>query len=386
MTDINTELEQIADEVFGDDSQLDEASADAPKKGAVAAEKMDSVEGERQDMGAAVVSPDASSDPGKEASKKKKKASPPTTTSSDASAKIDNMKGIKEEAEEDEDDKDEDENPFAKKKSKKAKDDDDDEEEEVEESLSISDRVAMMDLSTDVEALTEGEDLTEEFKKKAATIFEAALRMKLKEELTEIDETYQAEYAREVDSMQEDMAERVDDYLNYVVEEWLTKNEIEAEHRLKSEIAEGFMVGLKTLFEEHNISVPDEQFDMIDAAAEKVNELESRLNEEIEKNMELVKSNSDLQRSDILLDVASDLADTEVEKFAGLTESVAYEDAEDFREKVETLKESYFPKTKAINSDETAAPEDEGDLDVSGTMANYMSAISRTHIRGNAEA
>ena len=386
MTDINTELEQIADEVFGDDSHLVEASADAPKKGAVSAETMDSVDGERQDMGAAVVSPDASSDPGKEASKKKKKASPPTTTSSDASAKIDS---IKEEAEDDEDeDEEKGENPFAKKKSKKAKSDDDEEDdsEEVEESLSVSDRVAMMDLSTDVEALTGGDDLSEEFRKKAATIFEAALRTRLKEELTEIEEAHQAAFAREVDSLQEDMAERVDDYLNYVVEEWMMKNEIEAEHRLKSEIAEGFMVGLKTLFEEHNISVPDEQFDMIDAAAEKVNELESRLNEEIEKNVALTNSNSDLQRSDILLDVASDLADTEVEKFAGLTESVAYEGAEDFREKVETLKESYFPRTTAINSDETAAPEYEGEEDVSDTMANYMSAISRTHIRGNAEA
>jgi len=359
MTDINTELEQIAEEEFESDTQLDEVAADAPKKGAAPAEKMDSVEGERQDMGPAVVSPDAKSDPGKEASKKVKKASPPTTKPSDASAKM-------EEVEEDE--------VIA-------------EVPEVEEE-SIDERVAAMDLSDDVSALTETDGLEEEFKKKAATIFEAAIRMKLKEEMTHLEEKYEAKLATQIDEAQEEMAEKVDDYLNYVVEEWMKQNELAMEHKLKAEIAEGFMTGLKGLFEQHNISVPEEQFDMLDSAAEKVAELEDKLNEALESNIELNKVNADLKRTDILLDVASDLADTEVEKFAGLTENIEYMNEEDFREKVETIKEGYFPKATATTpSDDTAAPvEGTEDIDVSDIMGSYMSAISRTHIREKAEA
>jgi hypothetical protein len=160
------------------------------------------------------------------------------------------------------------------------------------------------------------------------------------------------------------------------------------EHKLKAEIAEGFMSGLKVLFEQHNISVPEEQFDMLDAASEKVAKLEDRLNETLEQNIALTKTNAELQRTDILLDVASDLADTEVEKFAGLTENIVYTSEEDFREKVETIKEGYFPKAKAITpSDDTAAPvEGTEEVDVTETMGAYMSAISRTHLREKAEA
>ena len=362
MTDINTELEQIAEEEFESDTQLDEVAADAPKKGAAPAEKMDSVEGERQDMGPAVVSPDAKSDPGKEASKKVGKASPPKTKPSDASAKM-------EEVEEDEVEEVIAETP------------------EVEEE-SIDERVAAMDLSDDVSALTDTDGLEEEFKKKAATIFEAAIRMKLKEEMTHLEEKYEAKLVTQIEEAQEEMAEKVDDYLNYVVEEWMKANEVAMEHKLKAEIAEGFMTGLKGLFEQHNISVPEEQFDMLDAASEKVAELEDKLNEALESNIELSKVNADLKRTDILLDVASDLADTEVEKFAGLTENIEYTSAEDFREKVETIKEGYFPKAQAITpSDDTAAPvEGEVEVDLSDTMGSYMSAISRTHLRGKAEA
>ena len=371
MTDINTELEQIADEEFVGDTQMAEASAD-PKKGAAPAEKGDKVEGEVDDQGDAVVSPDAKTDPGKEASKDAKKASAPKTSASDASPK---MEAVKEEDEEEEDDDEEE---------KKAKKKDDDEAEEE----SIDERVAAMDLSDDVSALTETDGLEEEFKKKAATIFEAAIRMKLKEEMTHLEEKYEAKLATQLEEAQEEMAEKVDDYLNYVVEEWMKQNEVAMEHKLKAEIAEGFMTGLKGLFEQHNISVPEEQFDMLDAAAEKVAELEDKLNETLEHNIELSKVNADLKRTDILLDVASDLADTEVEKFAGLTENIEYTSEEDFREKVETIKEGYFPKAQATTpSDDTAAPvEGTEEIDVSDVMGSYMSAISRTHLRGKAEA
>ena len=369
MTDINTELEQIADEEFADDTQLDEVTADGPKKGSASAEKMDSVEGEREDMGSAVVSPDAKSE---SASKNSKKASPPKASASAASAK---MEAVKEEDEEEDDDEEE-------KKAKKKNGDDEAEEESIDE------RVAAMDLSDDVSALTETEGLEEEFKKKAATIFEAAIRMKLKEEMNHLEEKYEAKLATQIEEAHENMAEKVDDYLNYVTEEWMKKNEVAMEHKLKAEIAEGFMSGLKGLFEQHNISVPEEQFDMLDAASVKVAELEDKLNEALEQNIELSKSNADLQRTDILLDVASDLADTEVEKFAGLTENIEYTSEEDFREKVNTIKEGYFPKAKATTpSDDTAAPvEGTEEVEVTDVMGAYMSAISRTHIRGKAEA
>ena len=374
MTDINTELAHIADEEFVDDTDLDETMhADAPKKGATPAEKGKMMDGEVQDMGSDVVSPDAKSDSGKEASKKSKKASAPNTSASDASAK---MEAVKEEEEEEEEDDD--------KEEKKAKKKDHHEAEEE----SIDERVAAMDLSDDVSALTDTEGLEEEFKKKAATIFEAAIRMKLKEEMNHLEEKYEAKLATQLEEAQENMGEKVDDYLNYVVEEWMKKNEVAMEHKLKAEIAEGFMSGLKGLFEQHNISVPEEQFDMLDAASEKVAELEDKLNEALEQNIELSKSNANLQRTDILLDVASDLADTEVEKFAGLTENIEYTSEEDFREKVETIKEGYFPKAKATTpSDDTAAPvEGTEEIDVTDTMGAYMSAISRTHIREKAEA
>ena len=373
MTDTNTSLEATAAEIFVDDSQLDELAADAPKKNAAPAQKMETVPGERQDMGPAVVSPDATTDPGDAASKKASKAPLPGKGgkghASAASGKVESDKPLKsnEEVEDDEG------QVFAENEVVET--------EEQEET--IEERVSAMDLSDDVNALTDGDGLSEEFKKKAATIFEAAIQMKLREEIERLDEKYEAKLASEIEEAKADMAEKVDDYLNYVVEEWMKLNEVALEHHLKTEIAEGFIVGLKALFEEHNISIPDEQFDMLDAAAEQVGELEGKLNEQMEANIELTKLNDEMTKESILLDVASDLADTEVEKFAGLAEGVAYENADDYAEKLSTLKESYFPKTPSSNNDDTAAPVEGSveDMDVTDTMSAYMSAISRNSIR-----
>ena len=381
MTDINAELEAIAAESFADDTQLDEVAADAPTKGAGAAMPPEKLPGEVQDMGPAVVSPDAKTDPGVSAEKKAKQAKKPgrdgkgLPSAASPKAQGDGNGPMKsnEEVEEDE--------TLEVVAEMPEMESDDVEEDTIEE------RVSAMDLSDDVNALTEGGELSEEFKKKAATIFEAAVRAKLRSELEHLDETYTAKFNSEIEEAKNDMAEKVDDYLNYVVEEWMRKNEVPVAHRMKAEIAEGFITGLKTLFEDHNISVPDEQFDMLDAAAEKVDELESKLNEALETNIGLSKDNDELKRHEILLDVASDLADTEVEKFAGLAENINYENEADFREKVETIKESYFPKAQTSNNDDTAAPVNEGGTpsleegDVPQTMAAYMSAISRNHIR-----
>jgi hypothetical protein len=378
MTDINTELEAIAAEEFADDTQLAEVAADAPKKGAAPPMPPQKLPGEVQDLGPAVVSPDAATDPGKEVSKKAKQSAalPRKGKPSAASAKAVGdgsgpMKsGAREEVEEDEELEAIAETP------------------EAEEEETIEDRVSAMDLSDDVNALTEGGELSEEFKKKAATIFEAAVRAKLRAEMEHLDEKYTAKFESELEEAKNEMAEQVDSYLNYVVEEWMNKNEMAVEHKMKAEIAEKFITGLKTLFDENNIAIPDEQFDMLDAAAEKVDELEGKLNEQIEKNIELSEENGELKRHEILLDVASDLADTEVEKFAGLVENIAYESEEDFREKVNTIKESYFPKAQTSNNDDTAAPVNEGsveEVDVPETMAAYMSAISRDHLRTTAQ-
>ena len=383
MTDINAELEAIAAESFADDTQLDEVAADAPKKGAGAAMPPEKLPGEVQDMGPAVVSPDAKTDPGVAAEKKAKQAKKPgrdgkgLPSAASPKAEGDGNGPMKsnEEVEEDETLEAIAEVPETTEESTTVEDE------------TIEERVSAMDLSDDVNALTEGGELSEEFKKKAATIFEAAVRAKLRSELEHLDETYTAKFDSEIEEAKNDMAEKVDDYLNYVIEEWMMKNEVPVAHRMKAEIAEGFITGLKTLFEDHNIAVPDEQFDMLDAAAEKVDDLESKLNESLEKNIELSKDNDELKRHEILLDVASDLADTEVEKFAGLAENINYENETDFREKVETIKESYFPKAQTSNNDDTAAPVNEGGTptleegDVPQTMAAYMSAISRNHIR-----
>ena len=383
MTDINAELEAIADEVFTDDAQLDEVAADAPMKGASAPMPSERLPGEVQDMGPAVVSPDAKTDPGVAAEKKAKKAKKPgrdgkgLPSAASPKAEGDGNGPMKsnEEVEEDETLEAIAEVPETTEESTTVEDE------------TIEERVSAMDLSDDVNALTEGGELSEEFKKKAATIFEAAVRAKLRSELEHLDETYTAKFDSEIEEAKNDMAEKVDDYLNYVIEEWMMKNEVPVAHRMKAEIAEGFITGLKTLFEDHNIAVPDEQFDMLDAAAEKVDDLESKLNESLEKNIELSKDNDELKGHEGLLDVASDLADTEVEKCAGLAENINYENEADFREKVETIKESYFPKAQTSNNDDTAAPVNEGGTptleegDVPQTMAAYMSAISRNHIR-----
>ena len=160
----------------------------------------------------------------------------------------------------------------------------------------------------------------------------------------------------------------------------MKKNELAVEHRLKTELAEQFISGLRALFEEHDIAIPDERFDMLEAAATQADEMESRLNEEIEKNVALTQQVNELSQNEILLDVASDLADTEVEKFSELAESVEYENAEDYRMKLETIKDSYFPKA-TINEEVEAAPNYEDET--SGTMAAYMTAIGKVQKRAS---
>ena len=386
MTDINAELEAIAEDVFTDDAQLDEVAADAPKKGAGAPMPAEKLPGEVQDMGPAVVSPDAKTDPGDAATDKAKQAKKPgrdgkgLPSAASPKAQGDGNGPMKSSHEEFEGDDEEESEEIVE-----ASGDDEEEEETIEER--VDRRVSAMDFSDDVQALTEGGDdedeVSSEFKARAATIFEAAVKSKVRSELEHIEEEYAEAFDAALEEVKDELTEQVDGYLNYAMEEWMKNNEVAAEHRLKAEIAEGFINGLKNLFQEHNIAIPDEQFDMLDAAAEQVGELEGKLTESIEKNMDMAKELGELKRNEILLDVASDLADTEVEKFKSLTEDVDFTDEDTFREKLETLKESYFPKVAVDNKSHDENDDPAQDIDTTGAMSAYMSAISRNKARAS---
>jgi hypothetical protein len=252
----------------------------------------------------------------------------------------------------------------------------DGEEEEMDEST-LEERLAGVDVSEDVTALTEGEDLSEEFKGKAATIFEAAVKSKLRSEVERIESAKTQEVAEEINRVRDELTEKVDAYMNYVVEEWMKENELAIERGLKGEIAEDFITGLKGLFEEHYIDVPDEKYDILEAQSEKIDELESKINEQIEKSASLKKENDQLVRESVFAKVSSDLADTEVEKFKSLAEDVDFNGEESFTEKLNTLKESYFPKATAIAESVDSETNGDDSNDTTGAMAAYMAAISK---------
>ena len=244
----------------------------------------------------------------------------------------------------------------------------------------IEEKIKNISVKEDVEALVSGDDtLSEEFKTKAATIFEAAVKSRVRSEIERIDDELKTEKETEIDSVKEEISVKVDTYLNYVVEEWTKENELAIERGLKGEIAEDFISGLKQLFEDHYIDVPDEKYDVLEAQSEKISELEEKLNEAIQKSVDLTSSNEKLVREQVISEVSEDLADTEIEKFKSLTQDVEFGNEDSFREKLNTLKENYFPKSQPI-SDKTIDDEDGStaqDVDTTDAMKTYMSAISR---------
>jgi len=247
----------------------------------------------------------------------------------------------------------------------------------------IEEKIKNISVKEDVAALIEGEGLSEEFQLKAAHIFEAAVKSKIRSEVERIVEETQSEKNQEIETFVSEMTEKVDNYLNYVVDEWTKENELAIERGLKGEIAEDFISGLKQLFEDHYIDVPDEKYDVLEAQSEKISELEGKLNEAIQKNVEFKTSNSELVREQVISEVSEDLADTESEKFKSLTQDVEFVDEVSFREKLDTLKENYFPRV-IKSSDITIDDEDGGtaqDIDTTGAMKSYMSAISRNKAR-----
>jgi len=242
----------------------------------------------------------------------------------------------------------------------------------------------VIDLSKDVEALVSADaDLSEEFKEKAATIFETAVKTRLAEKEMKMKKKMEDEMEQKVSQVKEELVEKVDSYLNYVVEEWVVDNKLAIESGIRSEIAEDFISGLKNLFKEHYVDVPEEKYDVLEAMVKEKEELEKKLNEEIEKNVELSKSNSSFSKEKIFSEASDGLADTETEKLKELAENIEFKDEQDFSKKLDTIKESYFPKTK---SEPTESKEDVdsvvGDANLTTgsneAMAAYTAAISNT--------
>ena len=245
----------------------------------------------------------------------------------------------------------------------------------------IEEKIKSINVKEDVDALVEGEELSEEFKDKAATIFEAAVKSKTREEITRIHEGMTSEFEEKLEESVEALTEKVDTYLNYVVEEWTKENELAIERGLKGEIAEDFISGLKQLFEDHYIDVPDEKYDVLEAQSEKIAELEEKVNNVMEQNIALTSVKSGLVREQVVSEACEDLTDTEIEKFKSLTEDVDFADEESFKAKLDTLKESYFPKTIVEQSFDDEDGGTAQDIDTTEAMNAYTSAISRNKAR-----
>ena len=256
---------------------------------------------------------------------------------------------------------------------------------EGEEIAETTDSELEIDLSADVKALVSSDaDLSEEFKDKAAMIFETAVKTRIQEQTKILEARYEEKLSVETETVKEAMVEKVDSYLNYVVEEWMKENELAVERGIRTEIAEDFITGLKDLFKEHYIDVPEEKYNVLDDLTTQTKKLEEKLNNEISKNVDLTKSVSESAKSKSIGEVSEDLADTEKEKFEKMAENVEYDSADKFREKLETIKESYFPKSKideATSKDEVDSVAANAPSDFSSgksdAMAAYTAAITK---------
>lgn len=267
-----------------------------------------------------------------------------------------------------------------------SKEEETDEEEAEEEEESVKKEEVEIDMTDDINALVADEDLTEEFKAKAKTIFEAAVASKVKEELAEKEAKLEEETNQKIEEIKDDLTEKVDSYLNYVSESWVKENELAIERGLKSELTEDFISGLKKLFEEHYVEVPEDKFDVVEELANRLDEMEDKLNEEVANNITAQQDIEELQREKIISEASKDLADTQVEKLKALSEDIDFEDQETFVEKVSTLKESYFGegKVEAV-SDDSAVVSDDADFSGAGdvaqpvneSMSQYTAALTK---------
>ena len=258
-----------------------------------------------------------------------------------------------------------------------SEDEDDDEEEDkkkkkkkVEESINIEE---------DVDALLAGEDLSEEFREKAKLIFETAINAKISEIYESLEEHYESKLLEEVDSMKGQLVERVDAYLEYVADEWLQENALIVEQGLKTEMTESFLQGMKGLFEDHYVTIPDDKYDVLESMVDKLDEMETKLNEQIERNVALNQRLAESVADVIFSDITEGLATSQKDKLASLAENVEFDSEANYREKLVTLKESYFPRNTSAQRDysETLSEETNYNEPVSGVMGSYLQTLSR---------
>ena len=240
---------------------------------------------------------------------------------------------------------------------------------------------AKYDFSEDVDALVAGEELSEDFRVKAKTIFEAVVTQRVNEETKTLQEAYESALTEEVEKVKTELAEKVDDYISYAAKQWLEENALAVEHGIKTEMAESFFNGLKKLFVEQNFTVPEEKFNLLDGMAEEINDMEKKLNEQIDTNVSLNKRIGEYTRMEIVNECATGLAETQKEKLVSLAEGVEFENEADFKNKVETIKESYFTR-KAETAETVVEPTEEASAPLvenneSGTMSKYVDALSR---------
>ena len=417
MADTENKLAALEQEAVAEASN---PQADAPKKNAVAAEP-NHLKNDAEDLGAAVVKPtDSNPDATKkskqvsgDAQQKSQGAADPMPTLAGHNTKLENA-----EANEGSEEIKEGEMPKAALDAlKKHKEKSEDKEpakdkKEVEETLDAGEDSKMADKKKEVDqktanvsemgskgmkmasykmkkeevdehmdALVAGQDdLSEEFKTKAATVFESAVNSKVKEIAESMEADITTNYEQDVAKHKEELTEKVDSYLSYVVEEWMKENEIALERGIKGEIAEDFITGLKKLFAEHYIDVPDERYNVLEDQANKIESLEKKLNEQIQSNVELNKDNAVKTRNEIMSEASNGLADTAKEKFAKLVEEIEWSDADSFKTKCETIKESYFGIKEEVKDSlhDVAAEDGTSNEDLSKAMAAYTAAISKT--------
>lgn len=241
---------------------------------------------------------------------------------------------------------------------------------------------ASVSMKEDMNAMFDGEDLSEEFKQKATTFFEAAVHAKLQEEVTRIEAEYDTKLTEQVTEIAEDLSNKVNEYLNYVTEQWMEENEVAIEKSLKTEITEDFINGLRTLFIEHNLDVPEEQVDAIEEMSSKIDELNAKLNDVVEQKIQLQKQIDEQTKELVFAEVSEGLAGTQADKFKTLAEGVEYSDAETYKQKLEIVKESYFSNKKPaqliVESEIDSAEPVEPAVAVPAAVAHYVQAISRT--------
>ena len=256
-------------------------------------------------------------------------------------------------------------------------------EEETSEEETVAEEEEKYDVEADVAALLEGEELSEEFQSKAKTIFETAIKTKVAEIKEELQESYATALVEELDKIKEGLTERVDGYLEYVADEWIQENALQVEAGLKTEMTESFLEGMKSLFEEHYVTIPEEKYDVLNSMVDKLDEMESKLNEQIDRNVALNRRLAESNADGVFTAVAEGLADTQKEKLATLAENVEFESDTDYREKLETLKESYFPsktsapKSTSENLSEEVSTDEVISEEVAPRMQAYLDVLSR---------